>query len=70
MYTVYTVYLVYAGIIIGKTPTSSPTGPEMAVLMKIGVRIMRGRNWIWGDQVINSLLSHIGWHPRILKIII
>lgn len=26
------------------------TGPEMAKLMKIGTRIVRGADWKWGDQ--------------------
>lgn len=26
------------------------TGPELAKLMKIGTRIVRGTDWKWGDQ--------------------
>lgn len=28
------------------------SGPEAAALMKIGVRVLRGPDWKWGDQVI------------------
>ena len=28
------------------------TGPELANLMKIGTRVMRGVDWKWGDQVL------------------
>ena len=31
-------------------PTS---GPELANMMKIGTRVMRGVDWKWGDQVRN-----------------
>ena len=27
------------------------SGPELAVMMKIGTRVMRGIDWKWGDQV-------------------
>uniref|UniRef100_A0A8D3BZ47 HECT-type E3 ubiquitin transferase n=1 Tax=Scophthalmus maximus TaxID=52904 RepID=A0A8D3BZ47_SCOMX len=33
------------------TPTPLPaSGPELAALMKIGTRVMRGVDWKWGDQ--------------------
>ncbi|XP_016124312.1 E3 ubiquitin-protein ligase HERC2-like [Sinocyclocheilus grahami] len=32
-------------------PTPLPaSGPELAVMMKIGARVMRGPDWKWGDQ--------------------
>uniref|UniRef100_A0A8C9RA53 E3 ubiquitin-protein ligase HERC2 n=1 Tax=Scleropages formosus TaxID=113540 RepID=A0A8C9RA53_SCLFO len=32
-------------------PTPLPaTGPELAAMMKIGTRVMRGPDWKWGDQ--------------------
>uniref|UniRef100_A0A6B2EBN7 HECT-type E3 ubiquitin transferase n=1 Tax=Phlebotomus kandelakii TaxID=1109342 RepID=A0A6B2EBN7_9DIPT len=33
-----------------KTSRANLTGPEMAKLMKIGTRIVRGADWKWGDQ--------------------
>lgn len=34
-------------------PTPLPaSGPELAAMMKIGTRVMRGPDWKWGDQVI------------------
>lgn len=34
------------------TPTPLPaSGPELAAMMKIGTRVMRGPDWKWGDQV-------------------
>ncbi|XP_045543165.1 E3 ubiquitin-protein ligase HERC2 isoform X2 [Salmo salar] len=33
------------------TPTPLPaSGPELAAMMKIGTRVMRGLDWKWGDQ--------------------
>lgn len=29
------------------------SGPELASLMKIGTRVVRGKDWKWGDQVID-----------------
>ena len=28
------------------------SGPDLAALMKVGTRVMRGVDWKWGDQVI------------------
>lgn len=28
-----------------------PSGPELAAMMKIGTRVIRGADWKWGDQV-------------------
>lgn len=28
-----------------------PSGPELAAMMKIGTRVVRGVDWKWGDQV-------------------
>lgn len=30
------------------------SGPELAAMMKIGTRVMRGVDWKWGDQVSES----------------
>lgn len=30
---------------------ASLSGPELASLMKIGARVVRGKDWKWGDQV-------------------
>uniref|UniRef100_A0AAY4E4J6 E3 ubiquitin-protein ligase HERC2 n=1 Tax=Denticeps clupeoides TaxID=299321 RepID=A0AAY4E4J6_9TELE len=33
------------------SPTPLPaSGPELAAMMKIGTRVMRGQDWKWGDQ--------------------
>ncbi|XP_043204412.1 E3 ubiquitin-protein ligase HERC2-like [Amphibalanus amphitrite] len=32
------------------TPQYQLSGPEMAALMKIGTRVVRGEDWKWGDQ--------------------
>lgn len=32
------------------------SGPELAAMMKIGTRVMRGVDWKWGDQVMESVL--------------
>ena len=38
-----------------KTPAPLPaSGPELASMMKIGTRVMRGLDWKWGDQVTQS----------------
>jgi len=29
------------------------SGPELACLMKVGTRVVRGVDWKWGDQVRN-----------------
>ena len=34
-----------------RTPQYQLSGPEMAALMKIGTRVVRGEDWKWGDQV-------------------
>lgn len=40
------------------TPTPLPaSGPELAAMMKIGTRVMRGVDWKWGDQVPESILQ-------------
>lgn len=39
-------------------PTPLPaSGPELAAMMKIGTRVMRGVDWKWGDQVPDSILQ-------------
>lgn len=36
-------------------PTQLPvSGPELAAMMKIGTRVMRGVDWKWGDQVLRG----------------
>lgn len=30
----------------------TPLGPELAAAMRLGTRVVRGRDWKWGDQVI------------------
>lgn len=33
------------------SPPVMLSGPELAVMMKIGTRVVRGVDWKWGDQV-------------------
>lgn len=38
------------------------SGPELAAMMKIGTRVMRGVDWKWGDQVFRyfiNILAHL-----------
>ena len=34
-----------------RAPEYQMTGPEMAALVKIGTRLVRGEDWKWADQV-------------------
>lgn len=44
-------YVLYADVIDHHKPkTSSLTGPEIAALMKLGTKVVRGVDWKWGDQ--------------------
>ena len=39
------------------TPPPAPlptSGAELAAMMKIGTRVVRGQDWKWGDQVSGS----------------
>lgn len=45
-------YVLYADMIENNKPkTSCLSGPELASLMKLGTRVVRGADWKWGDQV-------------------
>lgn len=45
-------YVLYADTIENHKPkTSALSGPELATLMKLGTRVVRGADWKWGDQV-------------------
>lgn len=33
------------------------SGPELAAMMKIGTRVMRGVDWKWGDQVLRAFIN-------------
>lgn len=33
------------------------SGPELAAMMKIGTRVMRGVDWKWGDQVLIAFIN-------------
>lgn len=45
-------YVLYADMVENLKPkTSSLSGPELATLMKLGTRVVRGVDWKWGDQV-------------------
>lgn len=37
------------------------SGPELAAMMKIGTRVMRGVDWKWGDQVLRDLVYYFGY---------
>lgn len=44
-------YVVYEDMVeISKPKVSALSGPELAALMKIGTRVVRGADWKWGDQ--------------------
>lgn len=44
-------YVLYADMVEAKKPKiSSLSGPELASLMKLGTRVVRGADWKWGDQ--------------------
>lgn len=45
-------YVLYADAVEHCKPKSSCiSGPELAALMKMGTRVVRGKDWKWGDQV-------------------
>lgn len=45
-------YVIYEDMVETVKPKTSPlSGPEIASLMKIGTRVVRGTDWKWGDQV-------------------
>lgn len=45
-------HVLYADMIENAKPkTNTLTGPELASLMKLGTRVIRGMDWKWGDQV-------------------
>lgn len=45
-------YVLYADMVENLKPkTSSLSGSELAALMKLGTRVVRGADWKWGDQV-------------------
>ena len=40
-----------------RTPPPLPAvGPDMARMMKVGTRVIRGPDWKWGDQVCTSFV--------------
>ena len=43
-----------------RTPPPLPTvGPDMARMMKVGTRVIRGPDWKWGDQVCKHHLFKV-----------
>ena len=45
-------YVLYADMVENnKLKTNTLSGPELAGLMKLGTRVVRGTDWKWGDQV-------------------
>ena len=42
-----------------KSTHSSLTGEELAKLLKIGTRVVRGTDWKWGNQVTLSIYLSI-----------
>lgn len=38
--------------------TAPPTGPRLAAAMKLGTRVVRGKDWKWGDQVLFNWSNH------------
>jgi len=45
-----------AAVTFAQTSSASLMGMEAAALMKIGVRVVRGPDWKWGDQVCSAIL--------------
>lgn len=45
-----------AAVTFSQTSSTSLIGMEAAALMKIGVRVVRGPDWKWGDQVRSAIL--------------
>ncbi|XP_037935505.1 probable E3 ubiquitin-protein ligase HERC2 [Teleopsis dalmanni] len=62
----YELSVVYEDVILKqKSSRSNLSGPELAKLMKIGTRIVRGTDWKWGDQDGNPpgegrIISEVG----------
>lgn len=55
-------YVLYADMIENSKPkTSCLSGPELAALMKLGTRVVRGADWKWGDQVRYNDIFHLKW---------
>lgn len=47
-------YVLYADMIESNKPKNSAlSGPELASLIKLGTKVVRGADWKWGDQVKN-----------------
>lgn len=45
-------HVLYADMIENSKPKANTlSGPELASLMKLGTRVVRGADWKWGDQV-------------------
>lgn len=45
-------YVLYADMVEAEKPRiNSLSGPELASMMKLGTRVVRGSDWKWGDQV-------------------
>lgn len=45
------VYVLYADLVDNNKPkTNTLSGPELATLMKLGTKVVRGADWKWGDQ--------------------
>ena len=41
------------------------TGPEMAALVKIGTRLVRGEDWKWADQVrVTGVKGYLETGPK------
>lgn len=50
-------HVLYADMIENSKPkTNSLSGAELANLMKLGTRVVRGVDWKWGDQVVIIVL--------------
>lgn len=53
-------YVLYADAVENYKPKSSTiSGPELALMMKLGTRVVRGKDWKWGDQVDIYLIKCI-----------
>lgn len=57
-------YVLYADMIESNKPKNSVlSGPELAILMKLGTKVVRGADWKWGDQVsVNTICLALSRH--------
>ena len=54
------IYAIFEDMLTRSKGVGSPlSGPDIAKLMKIGTRVVRGADWKWGDQVSEFTLKQV-----------